>query len=381
MALQAESPADFAGRISAIDSIGRLPGRPARPARRSTRPTSRSASATATSRPLRSSASGSRPRPSSSAPATSPRRRARPSARVDALVAQADARARRSPRPRSPRSSPTSARSRRPRPRSRSDLAAASQGSRSAVRPAAVAGRRSARPGRQGRASTRSTATAPATPASTSGRAYGSTISRRARWHGHRRVLQHGLRQRHAHRPRRRALDVLRPPVGAAWSAVGAHVKQGPGDRARRCHRIRHRSPPALRGAHQRRAVRPDGLVRRRQEAGRLLIPAPRLTAARAGSGGQHRITPWREVRRLPGCLRPRSRLRPGFTARRALGYVVVAGLAFGAGAARAPSRRRPPTTGVLDEAAARIAGTPREPVDSGDAAEGRGRGHARRPR
>lgn len=59
----------------------------------------------------------------------------------------------------------------------------------------------------------------------------------------------------------------------------------------------------------------------------------------------------------------PRSRLRPGVNARRALGYVVVAGLAFGAGAlvVKPPAQPKP---GVLDEAAARISQDAARPVD-----------------
>jgi carboxyl-terminal processing protease len=58
-----------------------------------------------------------------------------------------------------------------------------------------------------------------------------------------------------------------------------------------------------------------------------------------------------------------RSRLRPGITARRALGYVVVAGLAFGAGALVVKPAPETPT-GVLDEAAARISRDAAQPVD-----------------
>ena len=77
----------------------------------------------------------------------------------------------------------------------------------------------------------------------------------------------------------------------------------------------------------------------------------------------------------------PRSRLRPGVTARRALGYVVVAGLAFGAGALVVKPAGAAHRPGVLDEAAARISQDAAQPGRPGDPAEGRGRGDAQRAR
>ena len=85
------------------------------------------------------------------------------------------------------------------------------------------------------------------------------------------------LRQLHLHRPRRRALDLLRPPV-----LVRDHRRAGqPGrrDRLRRLHRPLLRRPPPLRGPDQRRRRRSDGLPLDRQRHRAAGQPRPELAA------------------------------------------------------------------------------------------------------
>ena len=70
---------------------------------------------------------------------------------------------------------------------------------------------------------------------------------------------QRRLRQLHLHRPRRRALHLLRPP-GVLRGQRRAARLPGPDDRLQRLHRLLLRPPRPFRGADQRRSHRPDGL-------------------------------------------------------------------------------------------------------------------------
>ena len=89
--------------------------------------------------------------------------------------------------------------------------------------------------------------------------AVGHAGARREGRQGADRRLGQRLRQLHLHRPRRRAVDVLRPP-GEHRRLGRPERLAGPGHRHLRLHGPLLRPARALRDAHQRRARQPDGL-------------------------------------------------------------------------------------------------------------------------